>query len=94
MRKLTTVESHYWIDSFPVDLAVACAVAACVMILTAPLVFHFAMRYFATHRLLEREEHRSASIFLALVLTLFAGVASAALTITGRLFVRMYRDPL
>ena len=94
MRKLTTVESRYWIDSFPVDLAIACAVAVCVMILTAPLVFHFTMRYFANHRVLEPQEHRSASIFLAVKLAVFTRAPSAPLTIAGPLFARMYRDPL
>ncbi len=94
MRKLTTVESRYWIDSFPVDLAIACAVAACVMLVTAPLMFHFTMVYFARHRVLDAGQHRSAAMFLSMLLTIAAGIASAALTLTGRLFLRMYRDPL
>ncbi len=94
MRKLTTVESRYWIDSFPADLAIASAVAVCVMLFAAPVVFHLAMRYLANHRVLDARQHRSAATFLAVLLTVFAGAASAALTLTGRLFVRMYRDPL
>ena len=94
MRKLTTVESRYWIDSFPVDLAIACAVAICVMVIAAPLVFHFAMRFFLTHPVLEAREQKPAAIFLSIILCVFAGVAAAALTLVGRLFLRLYRNPL
>ena len=94
MRKLTTVESRYWIDSFPVDLAIACAVGICVMLVTAPAAYHLAMRYFASHNVLGVQEHGPASVFLAVIVTLFAGAGTAALTITGRLFWRLYRNPL
>ena len=94
MPKLTSVESRYWIDSCPVDLAIACVVALCAMVLTAPLVFHYAMQYFVTHRVLDTREHRSAAAFLTVLLSVFAGVSSAALTLTARLFLRLYRNPL
>ncbi len=94
MRKLSTVESRYWIDSFPVDLAIACAAAVCAMLLSAPLVFHYALRFFDTHHVLGTRDQKSAALFLSVILGVFAGVSAAASTLTVRLFLRLYRNPL
>ena len=94
MRKLTSVESRYWIDSFPVDLAIGAAAGLLVSLLTAWLVYGFALNYYAHHRVLDPGQHRIAAMFLALVLSVFAFVATVAAVLVVRLFLRMYRNPL
>ena len=94
MRKLTSVESQYWIDSFPVDLAIGAAVGLVVACLTAWTTDALALRYYAHHRVLDPGQHHSAAMFLALVLAAFAFAATVAATLLARLLLRLYRNPL
>lgn len=94
MRRSTTVESKYWIDSFPVDLAIGAAAGLLVAFLTAWSADALALRYYAHHRVLDPGQQRSAALFLALLLAAFAFVATTAAVLVVRLFLRMYRDPL
>ena len=94
MRKLTSVESQYWIDSFPVDLAIGVVLGLVAACLTAWTTDVLALRYYAHHRVLDPGQHHIAALFLALILAAFAFVASVAATLVARLFLRMYRNPL
>lgn len=94
MRKLTSVESRYWTDSFPVDLATGAAAGLLIAPLTAWLTYALALSYYTHHRVLDPGQHRIAALFLALVLAGFAFGATVAVVLVGRLFLRMYRNPL
>ncbi|MGI4756409.1 MAG: hypothetical protein ACRYGF_06115 [Janthinobacterium lividum] len=94
MRKLTSIEARYWVDSFPADLALGACVGLLVAAATAYLVDHFALQYYAGHRVLDPGQHGIAALFLSLLLALFAFVGTTAAVLVVRLFLRMYRDPL
>ena len=94
MRKLTSIESHYWIDSFPVDLAFGIGTGLLACLGGAPTVYHLTMRYLRHHHVLDSAQHQSAAIFLTVLLTPFVFVAVLGLVLVGRLMLRMYRDPL
>ena len=94
MRQPTSVESKYWIDSFPVDLAIGAAAGLLTATLTAITTDVLALRYYAQHRVLDPGQHRIAALFLALLLACFAFFATIALVLIARLLLRMYRNPL
>ncbi len=94
MRKLTSIESRYWTDSFPVDLALGVAAGLVIAIATGFLADHFALLYYARHRVIDPGQHGIAALFLALLLALFAFAVTVAAVLVLRLFLRMHRDPL
>ncbi len=94
MRKLTSIEARYWVDSFPVDLALGIVVGLVTATATGFMVNHFALLYYAHHRVIDPGQHGVASLFLALLLALFAFVGTVAAVLVLRLFLRMYHDPL
>ena len=94
MRKLTGIESRYWVDSFPVDLAWGAAIGLVTAVATGYLVDQCALRYYDRHRVIDPGQHGIAALFLALLLSLFAFGGMVAAVLIIRLFLRMHRDPL
>ena len=94
MRKLTSVESQYWIDSFPSDLAMGAVLGLLVAVATGLTADRLALRYYTHHRVLDPGQHQSAALFLALLLAVFTFVATVASVLLARLFLRLYRNPL
>ena len=94
MRRLSSVESRYWIDSFPTDLAIGAATGLPVALAAFWLTYRMALRYYAHHRVLDPGQHHAAALFLGCLLAAFAFVATVASALVGRLLLRMYRNPL
>lgn len=94
MRKLTGIESRYWIDSFPVDLAIGAVTGLVTASATGYLTDHLALNYYEKHRVIDPGQHGIAALFLALLLALFAFAGTVAVVLVLRLLLRMYRNPL
>lgn len=94
MRKLTAIESNYWVDSFPVDLALGACAGLVTAGLTAYVADRLALNYYEQHRVIDPGTHGVAALFLALLLAMFAFFVTVAAVLVLRLFLRMYRNPL
>lgn len=94
MRRLTRIESNYWVDSFPVDLALGACTGLVTAGLTAYLADSLASNYYDQHSVIDPGTHGMAALFLALVLAIFAFFVTVAAVLVLRLFLRMYRNPL
>lgn len=61
MRKLPQAEAGYWLDSFPIDLAVGLAYGVPTGLLCGAACYFLSIRYLAQHHTLDPAQHGIAS---------------------------------
>jgi len=94
MRKLPQAEAGYWLDSFPIDLAVGLAYGVPTGLLCGAACYFLSIRYLAQHHTLDPAQHGIASLFLAGIFTIAGTFFAALLVFLFRFFRHLYRNPL